>query len=95
MNAMMRSLRGESGKLRGLTGSGEPGLFTLLGGTGGEQDASGLAFSGGSGQVSSVARLAVTYHDTRLAALASGVSSSTRTGPRIPIGEIKNPERYL
>lgn len=66
------TLRNENGALRGLSGSGEPGLHTLLGGTGEEKDASGLKTFGGAGQVSAVARMAEAYKDTRLAAVAAG-----------------------
>jgi hypothetical protein len=48
VNTLFRSLRTENGDLRGRTGSGEPGLYTLLGGTGTERDAaSGSGASGG------------------------------------------------
>lgn len=66
----MQSLRNENGGLRGLTGSGEPGLFTLLGGTAAETG--NTKFTGGAGQVSATSRLAQAYRDVRLAAVASG-----------------------
>lgn len=72
MNSMMQSLRSENGSLRGLTGSGEPGLFTLLGGTAPEQGAGAYRMTGGAGQTSTVSRLAEAYRDTRLAAVAAG-----------------------
>lgn len=74
MNALMREMRLQNGDLRGLTGSGQPGLHTLLGGTAPEQDASGLRFGGGPGQVSATARLAEAHRDLRLAAVAGGSS---------------------
>lgn len=72
MNAMMMSLRTENGQLRGLTGQGEPGLFSLLGGTAREKDSSQLTTMGGPGQTSATAKLAEAYRDKRLAAVASG-----------------------
>lgn len=77
MNSLMISLRTENGGLRGLSGSGEPGLSTLLGGTSPEMDASSYTTTGGPGQVSSTARLAVAYKDTRLAGVASGAGVPT------------------
>ena len=74
MNAMFTSLRNENGGLRGLTGSGEPGLHTLLGGTGEELDAAGLTIAGGPGQSSGTAKLARAHRDLRLAQIASGGS---------------------
>lgn len=81
MNGLMRSLRAENTGLRGLTGQGEPGLFTLLGGTGVEQDARSLRFAGGAGQVSATARLAIAHRDARLAAaVAAGTGTGTGGG---------------
>ncbi len=78
---MMRSLRNENGSsLRGLSGQGEPGLYTLLGGTGIEEDASGYTFSGGAGQVSSVAKLAKAHKDVRLAGVAAGTIPAGGSG---------------
>lgn len=62
----------ENGSLRGLTGSGEPGLYTLLGGTGDQDPASAYTTMGGSGQVSATAKLAKAQKDVRLAQVASG-----------------------
>lgn len=93
---MMRSLRNENGSsLRGLCGQGEPGLYTLLGGTGIEEDASGYTFTGGAGQVSSVARLAKVHKDVRLAAIAAGNNpdGSTGSGPGLgPAGGSGSPK---
>lgn len=72
--------RQQSGSLRGLTGAGEPGLYTLLGGTGIEQDSSGHTTMGGAGQVSSTAKLAVAYKDVRLRQVASGQTVSGNGG---------------
>jgi hypothetical protein len=74
MNSLMTDMKGENGKLRGLTGSGEPGLFTLLGGTSPEMDSSGYTFGGGPGQVSATAKVARAHKDVRIAALSSGQS---------------------
>lgn len=81
MNSMMVSLRNENGGLRGLTGSGEPGLATLLGGTSPEQDASAYTTTGGPGQISATTRLAIAYKDVRLAGVASGAGVPTGAGP--------------
>jgi len=72
VNSLMVSLRNENGGLRGLTGSGEPGLATLLGGTSPELGAGDYTTTGGPGQTSSAARLARAARDVRLAAVASG-----------------------
>lgn len=72
MNSLMISLRNENGGLRGLTGSGEPGLATLLGGTSPELDASGYTITGGPGQTSAATRLARAHRDRRLAAVGAG-----------------------
>lgn len=71
---MANDLRAGNGELRGLIGSGEPGLYTLLGGTATEQDAQSLRFLGGSGQVSATSRLAIAHRDVRLASVASGTA---------------------
>lgn len=95
MNSLMRSLRTENGGLRGLSGSGEPGLATLLGGTSPELGANAYTITGGPGQTSSATRLARANRDTRLAAVASGTSvpgyggSSAWTG-----GDAYNPNPY-
>jgi hypothetical protein len=71
MRAIVRGLANENGSLRGLTGQGEPGLYTLLGGTGEELGADELSLTGGSGQVSATSRLARVNDEPRLAAVAS------------------------
>lgn len=75
-----RLLRGENASaLRGLTGQGEPGKWTLLGGTSPEIDDARLA--GGFGQVSGTARLARANRDIMLAGVASGgVGPATQFG---------------
>lgn len=80
MNSMYQSLRTENGSLRGLSGSGEPGLWTLLGGTSAELEAGQLKFSGGAGQVGSTAKLARAHKDVRLAAVAAGTAPSGSGG---------------
>lgn len=74
-------LKRENGQMRGLTGSGRPGLHTLLGGTGEELDAGGLTLTGGSAQVSGTSKLAQAYRDTRLAAVAAGRTEPGGRGP--------------
>lgn len=86
----MMSLRNENGGLRGLTGGGEPGLYTLLGGTSPELDASGYTTTGGPGQTSATTRLARAQRDTRLAGVATGAGTGT-TGPRSPPGHSDPP----
>jgi len=83
MRSVIRGLANDNGTLRGLTGQGEPGLWTLLGGTGQEEDASSLTLSGGAGQVSSTSRVARSVGDTMLAGVASG-SGSGGTTPSNP-----------
>ncbi len=70
----------ENGSLRGLTGSGEPGLYTLLGGTGEQGGANDYTMTGGAGQTSATAKLAKAYKDTRLAQVASGQAPSSGGG---------------
>lgn len=70
--SMMNALRRENGELRGLTGSGEPGLSVVLGGTAKEEGADSVRMTGGAGQVSSVSRIAAAHRDVRLAAVAAG-----------------------
>ena len=72
MRAIVRGLMNYNGTLRGLTGQGEPGLWTLLGGTGAEEDSSTLSLGGGAGQVSAVSRVARSVGDTLLANVAAG-----------------------
>jgi hypothetical protein len=51
MRAILRGIAGEnSSALRGLTGQGEPGLWTLLGGSFAEPDSGGTRLTGGAGQ---------------------------------------------
>lgn len=78
MNSLFRSLRTDNGGLRGLTGSGEPGMHTLLAGTGQEQDASSLKIAGGAGQSSGYTKLAQAHHDVRV---RGGNSSAIASGP--------------
>lgn len=77
---MMLDLAGDNGRLRGVTGSGRPGLHTLLGGTGSQEGADRITLSGGSGPMSSAAKLARAHQDLRLAAVASGTSSRVYDG---------------
>ncbi len=72
MRAIAHSLAAENGSLRGLTGQGEPGLWTLLGGTGAELDATGYRSTGGAGQTSPASRLA-RLTGSRVAGVASGI----------------------
>lgn len=74
MTELMDALREENGKLRGLTGSGQPGLYSVLGGTVEEQNSSDLKLMGGAGQVSATSRIAMAHRDVRLAAVARGTS---------------------
>lgn len=85
MRAIVRALANENGSLRGLTGQGEPGLYTLLGGTGDEQGADTLTLTGGAGQVSAVSRIARIREEARLAAVASTGSIPPGT-PGLPGG---------
>lgn len=80
MNQLMSAMREENGRLRGLTGAGKPGLYSLLGGTAVDEGASGTTFMGGAGQVSATNRLAAVYKDTRLAAVAAGRSIPSTPG---------------
>lgn len=76
MRAIIRALAADnSDTLRGLTGQGEPGFWTLLGGTSREQDSSSLRLNGGLGQVSAVSRLARARGENLIAAVAAGSSS--------------------
>jgi hypothetical protein len=86
--SMIRNLAGQNAAAsRGVTGQGEPGLYTLLGGTGVEEDASAYRTAGGVGQTSSVARLARAHNDLRLAAVAAGLPPD----PNVGRGTIKPP----
>lgn len=78
---MANDLRAGNGELRGLAGSGEPGLYTVLGGTAVEQDGEQMRMLGGAGQVSATSRLAQVHRDVRLAAVASGSSPGGATAP--------------
>lgn len=84
MRAITHGLRAENGALRGLTGQGEPGLWTLLGGTGAEEDANSLRLGGGAGQVSGTSRVARAYRDTRIAYVAAGQSPGGYDGSGAP-----------
>lgn len=68
MRAILRGIAGDNASLRGLTGQGEPGLWTLLGGTSREPDSGGRRLLGGSGQVSMAAK------DKHVGGVASGVT---------------------
>lgn len=83
MRAIIRGLANDNGSLRGLTGQGEPGLWTLLGGTAEEQDSNELSLGGGAGQVSSVNRVSRARGETLVAGVASGrvPGSGTPTPP--------------
>lgn len=87
---MFRSLRNDSGQLRGLSGSGEPGLHTLLGGTGAELDASGVSMGSGGGAATGYAKLARAHVDVRLrggvGATVGGAAATSdgRFGPARP-----------
>lgn len=93
MRAIVHSLAAENGSLRGLTGQGEPGLWTLLGGTGQELDATGYRIGGGPGQVSGASRLSRVRGETLVAAVSSGtlVPGVIRPDPLNPAPPI--PER--
>lgn len=88
MRAIIRGLANDNGTLRGLTGQGEPGLWTLLGGSGEEEDANALSLAGGAGQVSATSRVARANGDIRLAGVASGANPSrpwpVRPNPIVP-----------
>lgn len=94
--AIIRGVTAENGEQRGLTGSGQPGLHTLLGGTGSQEGAETLRFGGGAGQVSATAKLARAHKDLRLAAVVSGTAPPSRgegggygrVPPTDPIGPI-------
>lgn len=77
MNSLFRSLRTDNGDLRGLTGSGEPGMHTLLGGTGEELDAAGVRLGGGGGASTGYAKLARAHRDVRLGAAAAAAASAS------------------
>ena len=77
--AMIRALNGES-TLRGLTGQGEPGLHTLLGGTGTEGSALDFRMTGGGAQTSTASRLAEAYRDKRLGGGIGGTSTRVYDG---------------
>lgn len=72
MIAVMRGLMNDGSSLRGLTGQGEPGLATLLGGTSPELSADNLRLSGGPGQVGATGRIARARNEQRVAAAAAG-----------------------
>lgn len=84
MNSLYVSLRNENGALRGRIGSGEPGMWTLLGGTGEELDSGSLTLTGGAGQVGSTAKLARAHKDMRLAAVAAGYAGGGFGGGELP-----------
>jgi hypothetical protein len=91
MRAIIRGLANDNGSLRALTGQGEPGLYTLLGGTGEEQSAADLTTTGGSGQVSAVSRLARVQDEPRLAAVAGQGFIPPDSGTRPGGGIIRPP----
>lgn len=87
MRAISHGLRAENGSLRGLTGQGEPGLWTLLGGTGAEQDADTLRLAGGAGQVSATSRIARVNGERLVAGVASGdAGGGGSLNPTLPPG---------
>jgi hypothetical protein len=90
MRAIIRGLANDNGTLRGLTGQGEPRMWTLLGGSGAEEDASTLSLGGGSGQVSAVSRVARANGDTLISGIAAGRVPGGGT-PVAPIGPVKPP----
>ena len=69
MNNLFRSLRTENGDLRGRTGSGEPGLHLLLGGTGAEQ-------AGSAGASGGYSKLATPLRDVRVGGAAAVAAAS-------------------
>lgn len=75
MNTLFRSLRTENGDLRGRTGLGEPGLYTLLGGTEREQEAAGGGGAGG-GRT----RMFSAHRDVRVLGTTAGVVRTTSGG---------------
>lgn len=77
---IIAQVRQENGSMRGLTGAGEPGLYTLLGGTGEQGGANEYTTMGGTGQTSATAKLAKAYKDTRLAQVAAGQPPSSGGG---------------
>lgn len=81
MNPLIYGLTRSNGELKALSGQGDPGLWTLLGGSAPEETEGALRFSGGQGQVSSVSRVARARGDTRIAGVASGVNPDTQTPP--------------
>lgn len=91
---MIADLTGGNGSLRGLLGSGQPGLSTLLGGTSPEGDSSEYTMTGGPGQVSSTTRIAKAYRDTRLAAVASGATVPATGGGGGGGGRTDNPRDF-
>jgi hypothetical protein len=77
VNSLFRSLRSDNGDLRGLTGSGEPGMHTLLGGTGEELTAAGTSLASGGGASTGYAKLARAHKDVRMASLAAAAASGS------------------
>lgn len=88
MRSVIRGLANDNGTLRGLTGQGEPGLATLLGGTAPELDSDSYTLGGGSGQVSSVSRLARAQRDIRVAYVAAGVEAPGLKPPYDPVDPV-------
>lgn len=74
MNQIQQNLAEENGQLRGLTGSGRPGLYSVLGGTVTEEGADTLTLTGGAGQTSGTSKIARAHNDVRLAAVAAGAA---------------------
>ena len=72
MTEITQAMMLENGNMRALLGSGEPGLNAVLGGTVKEEGADSLRMTGGAGQVSATSRIARSYNDVRLAAVAAG-----------------------
>jgi hypothetical protein len=95
MRSIIRGIIGDNSSLRGLTGQGEPGLWTLLGGTGAELDSDGYRLGGGPGQVSATSRISRANGDTRVAQVSTGWRPNipgSGTSPFEPIEEPRRPE---
>jgi hypothetical protein len=86
MRAILRGIAGENaGALRGLTGQGEPGYWTLLGGSYAEPDAGGRRLAGGAGQ-----RMQSAVERLMGGGAAGGAGPVRGFGPG-PVENIRNP----
>jgi hypothetical protein len=84
MRAILRGVAGENvAALRGLTGQGEPGLWTLLGGSSSEPDSGSRRLSGGASQ-----RMQATAE--RMMSGGSALTSARGLGPG-GVESIRNP----